>query len=177
MKQMFILLVIGFSLFNTKEIISKELVTMREKLILLDSINKYRTELGMKKLEYSVDAERLAKIRTKNISNHLKSLDSSEYVKSYKSQLHYGFALDHLIFNNKLELYGKKYIMPFAYENVCHIPKMVDNLIIITFQGWKNSPSHWYAMMSEDVDHIALHYEESEIGIIADMILFDEMKK
>jgi hypothetical protein len=53
---------------------SQDLVSMRDKRIFLDSMNLYRSELGLKKVRYSVEVETLAKIRTKTIYNHLKTL-------------------------------------------------------------------------------------------------------
>jgi uncharacterized protein YkwD len=179
MKKMFVLLsfIIGFSFLNTKEISSEELVSMQEKLVLLDSINKYRNELGLKNLQYSVEVEKLAKIRTKTISNHLKSIDQSEYVKNYIPHLHYGFFEDCLDFKTRLDLYNNKFTITRPMENVCHLTTKSNNLINISFKGWKNSPSHWEGMMSEGIDHISVHYEESDIGIVANMILFKRFPK
>lgn len=155
----------------------KSLLTQTEKQIFLDSLNKYRLAKGLKKVQYSIDAERFAKIRTQTIYNHLKGLDSSEFVNNYKSHLHFGLYNDYLDFNTKLELYGN-YKMPIALENVIFIPrKEVDNLITRCFNGWKDSPGHWSAMMSESIDSISLNCETTNIGIIADLILYVKYKK
>lgn len=155
----------------------KNLLTQTEKQIFLDSLNKYRLAKGLKKVQYSIDAERLSKIRTQTIYKHLKGLDSSEFVNNYRSHLHFGLYNDYLDFNTKLELYGN-YKMPIVLENVIFIPrKEVEDLLSKCFEGWKNSPGHWGAMMSEDIDHISLIIDKNDLGIIADLILFDKFNK
>jgi len=172
----FLVLALSFSLFNTNVASSTELVTLQDKLILLDSMNKYRTQLGLKKVKYSVAVEELTKIRTKTIYNHLKTLTQDEYVKNYKVHTHEGFWLDSFTFSTGLKVKHSKYLMDAISENVCYFMGYTDRVIPLSFEGWKNSESHWNAMMSEDIDHISLHYEKSDIGIIAVMILFYESK-
>jgi uncharacterized protein YkwD len=164
--------IISLSLIGVSYLHSNELVGMKEKLALLDSMNYYRTELGLKKVQYSVAVEKLAKIRTITIYNHLKTLTREEYIKNYKQHSHKGFSLDELTFSVGLKLKISKFLIASTTENVCYFMGYTDNLIPLSFEGWKNSPSHWSAMMSEDIDHISLHYEKSDIGIIAVMILF-----
>jgi hypothetical protein len=177
MKNLFVyfLLTIGIHSLNAQEIVS-----IQQKLILLDSINKYRMELGLNKLKYSEEVENLCKIRTKTISNHIKSIDFDEYKKNFGSHLHKGFYLDYLDFNTKLQLYSSKFTITRPTENVCHIPQKSENIssiVNLSFKGWKNSPDHWDGMMEEGIDHISLDFRETEIGIIADMILFKRFEK
>ncbi len=172
----FLVLVLSFSLFNTNVVHSTELVALQEKLILLDSMNKYRTKIGLKKVKYSVAVEELSKIRTKTIYKHLKTLTYEEFVKDYRVHSHEGFWLDELTFSTGLKLKKSKYLIAATMENVCYFMGYTDNLIPQSFEGWKNSPSHWSAMMSEDIDHISLHYEKSDIAIIAVKILIYECK-
>lgn len=168
--------IISLSLIGVSYLHSNELVGMKEKLALLDSMNNYRTELGLKKVQYSVAVEELTKVRTKTIYNHLKKLTQEEYVKHYQIHSHEGFWLDSFSFSTGLKVKHSKYLMDAISENVCYFMGYTDRVIPLSFEGWKNSESHWNAMMSEDIDHISLHYEKSDIGIIAVMILFMKIK-
>jgi uncharacterized protein YkwD len=173
MKQAIIIMILlSVCLWDFRVIISCELVTMKDKLALLDSMNKCRTELGLKKVKYSVGVEKLAKIRTKTIYNHLKTLTKAEFIKNYQIHSHEGFWLDELTFSTGLKLQDSRYLIAATMENVCYFMGYTDNLIPKSFEGWKNSEGHWSAMMSESINHISLHYEKSDIGIIAVMILF-----
>lgn len=163
-------------LSNVSATVSKDLISIQEKMILLDSINKYREEVGLKKLKYSVDGEKLANIRVETIYNNIKNMDSSKFVNSYKTQLHAGLYEDYLDFNTKLELYGN-YKMPIVLENVIFIPKKINDMIVKCFHGWKGSEGHWEAMMSESVDHISLASGSGEIGVVVSLILFDKFDK
>lgn len=169
----------GLSLFGLSDsyaTISKDLFPTQEKMILLDSINKYREEIGLKKLKYSIDGEKLANIRVNTIYNSIKNMDSSKFVNNYKTELHTGLYEDYLDFNTKLELYGN-YKMPFVLENVIFIPKKINDMIVKCFHGWKGSKGHWEAMMSESVDHISLASDSGEIGVVVSLILFDKFDK
>jgi hypothetical protein len=123
-----------------------------------------------------VEVEALAKIRTNTIYIHLKTLTQREYQKNYRVHLHEGFGMDALSFTARLTVKRSKYNAAAISENVCHFAGFTDRVIPLSFEGWKNSPSHWEAMMAEDIDHISLHYKESDIGIIAVMILFIKSK-
>ena len=179
MKKIIIILLFGFGLAtNSYSIQLKDMFSYKEKMILLDSINKYRTDIGLKELKYSVEGEKLANIRVSTIYYHIKNTDSLDLVKNYKNHLHKGLYDDYLDFNTKLELYGN-YKMPIILENVIYSysQKVLNDFIVNCFHGWKSSKGHWEAMMSEGIDHISLASGSGENGIVVNLILFDKFDK
>jgi hypothetical protein len=155
-------------------------VSIRDKLSIVDSINKYRNELGLEPLAYDVDMEKLPITRTSSIYAHLKSLESlesDEFKKNISKHLHFQFHYDQLSFHIKLVRSKSKYTMPFAMENVAFLVGHADNVHLIMFEGWKNSPGHWNAMMSSSVNFITMNFASTDIGNIGDMILFSKFMK
>ncbi len=179
MKKIMILLIFLIS-FSRISLNSKELLSMDDKLRFLNMLNYYRNIEDKKPLRYSKESEKLSKKRCETINTHLKSVDSSVYVNNYIEHLHYGCYDDYLDFNTKLELYGN-YTMPIFRENVIHTPnKNIKDVVIVFFEGWKKSSAHWKMMMGENINHISLHFEETDVGTIGTLILFyknDKNKK
>jgi len=156
-------------------------VSMKEKLSIVDSINAYRIQLGLEPLAYFVKMEKLPIIRTTSIYSHLKTLksfESEDFKNNISKHLHIQFHYDQLSFHIKLVRSKSKHTMSFAMENVAFLVGHVANVHLIMFQGWKNSPGHWNAMMSSSVNSITMNFASTDIGIIGDMILFStSMKK
>jgi len=172
MKTMKKLLILSLCFFMKQVVCSQDLVSMKDKRIFLDSMNLYRSELGLKKVRYSVEVETLAKIRTKTIYNHLKTLTQREYKKNYRIHLHEGFGMDAHSYTSSLRVQRSGFNAGAIAENVIHFVGYTNDLIPLSFEGWKNSPDHWVEMMDKNIDHISLHFEKFDNGILAVMILF-----
>ena len=164
------------SLFITdKKNYTAHTVSIRDKLSIVDSINKYRNGLGLEPLAYDVYIEKLPIIRTTSIYTHLKTLksfESDEFKKNISKHLHVHFHYDQVSFRIKLLRSKSKYTMPFAMENISFLVGHADNVHLIMFEGWKNSPGHWNDMMSSSVNSITMNFVSTDIGNIGDMILF-----
>lgn len=159
---------------------SAYVVSISDKISSVDSINKYRNELGLEPLTYDVETEKLSIIRTSSIYTHLKSLESlepDEFKKNISKHLHFQSHYDQLSFHIKLVRSKSKYTMPFAMENVAFLGGYMDSVHLIMFKGWKNSSEHWDAMMSSSVHSITMDFKNTDIGIIGNMILFSKFMK
>lgn len=157
-------------------------LTKEDKRIFLDSMNKYRLAKGLKKVEYYPDIEKLAKIRIKTISKHrkevLSSITNEEYRKNHLYHLHFGLYEDMELFNIDLRNNRKKnYVMITPSENIALFFENDGKMVYSLFDGWKHSPSHWGAMMDETNDTVALEMEETDVGIIACLVLFERLNK
>ena len=157
-------------------------LTKEDKRIFLDSMNKYRSMVGVKPVQYLNDAERLANVRIETIYNHLKEISNSTSEKELRENrlyhLHYGVYIDSQLFNIRLRNDKRKnYIMITPSECIGLFFKNEDNMVEALFNGWKGSPSHWDGMMGETYDAIALEMKETEQGIIACLILFEKFDK
>ena len=178
-----LLLILASPLFAQKgKIDFKKLLTHTEKHIFLDSLNKYRLEKGLKKVEYSNDAERLANVRIETIYKHrkdvLNSITKDEYRKNFLYHLHFGSYEDIEGFNINLRDDPKnKYIMFSPSENIAMFFENDGKLLYSLFDGWKHSPSHWKAMMDESNDTVSLEIKETDQGTIACLILFKKFNK
>lgn len=171
-----LMVIFGLSLFGLSNVLangSRELVSHREKLILMDSINKYRAEKGLTILKYSTDAERLSKIRTQSMYDHLVTISQSDLRKNVK-QLHRNFGYDYRMFDLDLEFYKKGYAITVANECAANLYKP-DSMVYVLFDGWKNSPTHWACMMDTDSNSMSIDIKETEDeGILVSMIIFRE---
>jgi hypothetical protein len=178
-----LLLILASPLFAEKGTSNfKKVFTQEEKQIFLDSMNKYRLAKGLKRVEYYPDIENLAKIRIKTISKHrkevLSSITKEEYRKNHLYHLHFGLYEDMELFNINLKSNRKKnYIMAIPSENIALFFENDGQLIYSLFDGWKHSPSHWDAMMKETIDTVALEMGETDVGIIACLVLFKRLNK
>ena len=90
----------------------KKVFTQEEKQIFLDSMNKYRSMIGVKPVQYLKDVERLANVRIETIYNHLKDISDTISEKELRKNCLY-----HLEYRNdkikyvslaKDEIFGHK---------------------------------------------------------------------
>ena len=182
-KILVLLLIIATPLFAEKGKSNfKNVFTQEEKQIFFDSMNKYRSMIGVKPVQYLKDVERLANVRIVTIYNHLKEISDTTTVKELRKNclyhLHFGMYLDIRLFDVRLEMNKKKdYNMISPGECVALFFQDESNMVESLFNGWKGSPSHWDAMMDESNDTIALEMKKTDQGIIACLILFKKFNK
>ena len=178
-----LLLILASPLFAEKGTSNfKKVFTQEEKQIFLDSMNKYRSMIGVKPVQYLKDVERLANVRIETIYNHLKDISDTisekELRKNCLYHLHYGMYLDVRLFDVRLEMNKKKdYRMPTPSECIALFFQDDSNMVEALFNGWKGSPSHWGGMMDESNDTIAIEMKKTDQGIIACLILFKKYNK
>jgi hypothetical protein len=178
-----LVIILNSSLFSREVNLDfKTVLSQTEKHIFLDSLNKYRLEKGLKKVEYSNDAEKLANNRIYTIYKHrkdiLNSITKDEYRKNFLYHLHFGLYEDIEGFNINLRDNPKNnYIMINPSENVAIFFENNGKLLYKLFDGWKHSPSHWEAMMDESNDTVSLEIKETDQGTIACLILFKKFNK
>lgn len=157
-------------------------LTKEDKRIFLDSMNKYRSMIGVKPVQYLNDAERLANVRIETIYTHLKEISTTISEKELRNNrlyhLHYGVYIDSELFNIRLRNDKRKnYVMITPSECIALFFKSEANMVEALFNGWKGSPSHWGGMMGETYDTIALEMKKTDQGIIACLILFERFDK
>jgi uncharacterized protein YkwD len=170
------------SIAQTQKTNFKKVFTQSEKMIFLDSINKYRIKGGIAPLQYLSDAERFANVRLETIYNHLNDINVSVNHKQFRNNhlfhLHYGLLEDAFYFNETLRNNRKKnYIMITPSECIALFFQDEENMLHSLFNGWKNSPSHWNGMMDESYDTVALEMKKTNQGIIACLVLFEKFNK
>ena len=178
-----LLLIIATPLFAEKGKSNfKNVFTQEEKQIFLDSMNKYRSMIGVEPVQYLKDVERLANVRIETIYNHLKEISDTTTVKELRKNclyhLHYGQTIDVRLFDIRLKMDKKKsYLMPTSSECIAVFFQDDSNMVEALFNGWKGSPSHWGGMMDESNDTIAIEMKKTDQGIIACLILFEKFNK
>jgi uncharacterized protein YkwD len=178
-----LLLILASPLFAEKGTSNfKKVFTQEEKQIFLDSMNKYRSMIGVKPVKYLKDVERLANTRIETIYNHLKDISDTisekELRKNCLYHLHFGMYIDVGLFDIGLKMDKKKsYLMPTPSECIAVFFKDESNMVESLFNGWRGSPSHWGGMMGESNDTIALEMKKTDQGIIACLILFEKYNK
>jgi hypothetical protein len=178
-----LLLILASPLFAEKGTSNfKKVFTQEEKQIFLDSMNRYRSMIGVKPAQYLKDVERLADTRIETIYNHLKEISDTTTVKELRKNrlyhLHFGMYIDVRRFDVRLEMDKKKdYRMLSASECIALFYQDESNMVESLFNGWKGSPSHWDGMMDELIDTIAIEMRKTDQGIIACLILFKKYNK
>lgn len=160
----------------------KKVFTQMEKQVFLDSMNKYRSMIGVHPVQYFNDAERLANVRIETIYNHLKDISNTitdkEFRKNHLYHLHYDMYIDFQLFNIRLKNDKRKnYVMIIPSECIALFFQDEKNMLEALFNGWKGSPSHWNGMMDETYDNVALEMKKTDHGIIACLILFKKFEK
>jgi hypothetical protein len=145
-------------LFAQKGYKAGDTITSFDKLRLLDSINRYRALKDIPLLSYSFQEDSLARLRISTIYNHVDSIGEVEFRKNVIEHQHYNWEADWYS-------YDKKNVHPdtvLSYYAECtarlhklvEVDDMVDNL----FNGWKNSPEHWEAMMDSKYEYITFYW-------------------
>lgn len=178
-----LLLILASPLFAEKGTSNfKKVFTQEEKQIFLDSMNKYRSMIGVKPVQYLEDVERLANVRIETIYNHLKDISNTISEKELRKDrfyhLHVGMYLDVRLFDVRLEMNKKKdYRMLSSGECTALFFQDDSNMLESLFNGWKGSPSHWNGMMDETYDTIALEMKNTDQGFIACLIIFRKYNK
>lgn len=163
------------SLFAQSQFRTGDVIISEDKLRFLDSLNKYRTEAGVPPVKYSFEVDSLPKLRLKTILDHLQNISEFQYNKDFKKHLHHNFFEDATKFD-KENIHADSTIAPLA-ECSARL-QYDDNLDTIAklFQGWKNSPSHWDAMMDSQFIFVSIYFEKTDKGFLASLVLSNKNK-
>lgn len=155
----------------------KKVFTQNEKMMFLDSVNKYRIKKGIHPVSYFPDAERLSNLRIKTVHKHVKEVFKQKTIEEFfedkLEHLHYNIVWDFHSFKFHLKEQKKDYMFNPA-ECIALFFQKEDNMVEALFNGWKGSPSHWNGMMDESYDNIALEMKETDQGLIGCLILFEK---
>lgn len=146
-------IVFAQSQFKTGDIITKE-----DKMRFLDSVNKYRIEIGVPPLKYSFQEDSLARLRVMTIFRHIDSIGDVEWKKDIMEAQHYRFSED-------IQQYDKNNVHPdtvLSWQGECtaRIGKLykIEDLVDELFHGWKNSPAHWELMLDSTYEYMVLDW-------------------
>ena len=181
MKKMFLMIFVSTSVFAQSQFKTGDVITTQDKLRFLDSLNKYRIEAGVPLLEYSLQEDSLAKLRTTTIFNHIDSISEEEYKSDWMEHQHHRFIEDVRKYDK--EFVHKDTVLNWSAECSARISKFnsPDDLVNEIFQGWKNSKAHWKMMLEPKFKYIVLNWfidNQRHIrlrkGTIASLVLFNK---
>lgn len=181
MKNLFLFILASSSVFAQSKFTTGDAITTQDKLRFLDSLNKYRIESGVSPLEYSLQEDSLAKIRTTTIFNHIDSISEEEYKSDWMEHQHHRFIEDVRKYDK--EFVHKDTVLNWSAECSARINKLnsPDDLVNELFQGWKNSKAHWKMMLEPKFKYIVLNWfidNQRHIrlrkGTIASLVLFNK---
>lgn len=142
-------------------------LTKEDKLRFLDSLNKYRKELGSPELEYSFRHDDLPIMRINTIVNHINKVTYIVCRENMRKHLHYRFKKDIKKYDvEKLPkdtsfLHGGECVYAFNELNYYRGKDLVDEL----FHNWKDSEDHWKSMLDPKFRLITLGLQYKD-GII-----------
>ena len=127
--------------------------TLNQKII--NEINKYRLENGLKELTYDVRADSSAKYHSTYLAKlgmvcHLEDIeiDGSNLLHDIDDRMaKYGVT--------KYWVIGENVAGVFDTSNLC-----IDTLVHKVIQGWKDSPGHNKIMLNKDITKIGVNYTQ-----------------
>lgn len=164
---LFASVMVAKSAVNTNRIISLE-----DKMSLLDSLNKYRVMAGLPEFTYSFEYEALSQQRTESVKNHLDTLSKDGFLSNSRKALHFNFKRDICEFNSV----NLPNTIKFGLKGECSavIPSYTEyeECVKDFFTGWKNSEDHWNAIMNGEFKYITVDWIETKNGIVACLNLF-----
>jgi uncharacterized protein YkwD len=171
-KFVIILFLFATSLFAQNSSENKTIITLEDKMEILDSLNKYRVEAGLSPFRYSFEYENLSRQRTQSIKEHLDTLSKELFMSDSRKALHFNFKKD-ICFFNSVNLPNN---VKFGLKGECSaiIPPYIENEECVEkfFNGWKNSQPHWEAIMNEEFTFVTIDWIETKNGIVASLNLF-----
>jgi len=158
MKKLLLILLSTVSIFAQSQFKTGDVITTKDKLRFLDSLNKYRIEAGVPALEYSFQEDSIARLRTRILFNHIDSISEETYNSDIMEHNHFNFLED-------IKRYDKKNVHPdtvlnWSAECSARLSRLSypDDLIDELFQGWKNSKEHWKIMLDPRFKYIVLDW-------------------
>ena len=181
MKTLIIFLLLSTSLYAQSKFKTGDIITREDKLRFLDSLNKYRLEAGVPPLEYSLQEDSLARLRTTTIFNHIDSISEEEYDSDWLEHLHYKFIEDVRKYDK--QLVHKDTVLNWSAECSARLSRLLypDDLIDELFHGWKNSKEHWKVMLDPKFKYIVLDWfidnqrtMRNRKGTFASLVLFSK---
>ena len=181
MKTLIYFLVLSTSLYAQNKLKTGNIITREDKLRFLDSLNKYRLEAGVPPLEYSLQEDSLARLRTTTIFNHVDSISEEEYDSDWLEHLHYKFIEDVRKYDK--QLVHKDTVLNWSAECSARLSRLLypDDLIDQLFHGWKNSKEHWKVMLDPKFKYIVLNWfidnqrtMRNRKGTFASLVLFNK---
>ena len=181
MKTLLFFIVLSTSLYAQSNLKTGDIITREDKLRFLDSLNKYRLEAGVPPLEYSLQEDSLARLRTTTIFNHIDSISEEEYDSDWLEHLHYKFIEDVRKYDK--QLVHKDTVLNWSAECSARLSRLSypDDLIDELFHGWKNSIEHWKVMLDPKFKYIVLNWfidnqrtMRNRKGTFASLVLFNK---
>lgn len=154
--------------------------TTSEKLRFLDSLNKYRIQVGVRPMEYYFEADTLAKRRFETTSNHIDSMsyDIRDLPKTeFRANVHYRFSEDEEWFNEKIvpqDTTVTSIAECSGYLTISNYLGFSDNIANAMFLGWKKSEDHWNMMMDARLKYVAIYWSMTNNGFIPILIMLDK---
>lgn len=153
-------------------------LTKEDKLRFLDSLNKYRREIGSPELEYSFSHEELSSMRVNTIVNYVNEITYEECKTDFRKYLHYGFRKDFKTYN--LRRLSSDTTFKWKGECVFICNKMEvfkgKDLVLELFNAWKSSEDHWNNMLDPDFKMVALDIKYKD-GLIISVLNPFQLKK
>ena len=181
MKNLILMILISTSVFAQSKFKTGDVITTKDKLRFLDSLNKYRIEAGVQPLVYSFQEDSLARLRTTTIFNHVDSISEEEYTSDWLEHLHYKFIEDVRKYDK--QLVHKDTVLNWSAECSARLSRFSypDDLIDELFHGWKNSKEHWKVMLDPKFKYIVLNWfidnqrtMRNRKGTFASLVLFNK---
>ena len=149
--------------------------TPEQKQEFLDSLNKYRIAAGSNPVEYDYDADALAQTRVQTICKHLDDISEQEYNSDVRLHLHHDCEEDFKNYHSKVKS-EKLDTLGRGGECSAYLTRWFSNnpasMHIKLFNGWKNSPDHFEAMMDSRYEYIALSWTYHKDQVVASLVMF-----
>lgn len=181
MKIFIVMILSTVSMIAQSQFRTGDVITTEDKLRFLDSLNKYRIEVGAPPVKYSFQEDSLARLRVSTIFRHIDSIGDQDWKKDVLEAQHYRFFED-------IQQYDKSNVHPdtvLSWQGECtaRLSKLykIEDLVDELFHGWKNSPEHWKLMLDPKYEFIVLdwfidnqRHPRLQKGYFAALVLFSK---